>query len=464
MKLRSSLAILLCIVSCSKNTITDNYKSSLIPHITIDSLKISNSSYVSSQDAINVAKLYGIYSSKTKSNSLNRGDIIDVLPIFGDNGETLMYGVCYAQNNGYTLVSAKKDYMPIIADVEVGILDLSDSIGGLSLLMSEYKHDLSNLEIIPNDIKAIYRKMWNVYEKNGISTQNTLQTKSDELLSLVNNSIQSWISQGYEVYCLEDTPPDGLPENVYQDFIAAASAYTNPNYDYMPNSFILVNRETFGNSIEAMVQTSWKQDDGYDAYTPLVGGSHTLVGCAAVALGQIMKKWEYPPTIPWSYMQNNVPTDSTAKFLWQLAESLNTIYGLQGSLVSEISLLNAIEEYNYNYDYQNHSIGLVRSSLNNGSPVLMTGLIPSSNLGHNWVCDGYINQTTNETFSLMVISMVEPPLQYELASEYGPVQVSQYNLLHMNWGWNENNGWFAPSYSSGFSDRRKDILNIRPNI
>jgi hypothetical protein len=94
----------------------------------------------------------------------------------------------------------------------------------------------------------------------------------------------------------------------------------------------------------------------------------------------------------------------------------------------------------------------------------MTGLIPGSNFGHAWVCDGYINQTTNKTFTLMVISMVEPPLQYEMVSEYGPVQVSQYNMLHMNWGWDDNNGWFSPSYSSGFSYSRKDILNIRPNI
>lgn len=464
MKFLSLLAILLSIVSCSKNTLADNYESILISHLTIDSLKIANNSFVSTQDAINVAKLYGIYSSKTKSGFLNRGDIINVYPILGDNGETLMYGVCFAQNNGYILVSAKKDYIPIIADVEIGTLDLSDSIGGLSLLMSEYKQDLSNLDTIPNDIKAKYRKLWNIYEKNGISPQNTLQTKSGELSSLVNNSIQYWISQGYEVYCLEDTPPDGLPENVYQDFITMASAYTNPNYDYMPNSFILVDRETFGNSIEAMVLTSWKQDGGYNAYTPQVGESHTLVGCAAVALRQIMKKWEYPSNIPWSYMQNNIATDSTAKFLWQLAESLNTNYGLQASSVSETSLLNTIEEYNYNFDYHNHSIGSVRSSLNNRSPVLMTGLIPGSNFGHAWVCDGYINQTTNETFTLMVISMVEPPLQYEMVSEYGPVQVSQYNMLHMNWGWDDNNGWFSPSYSSGFSYSRKDILNIRPNI
>ena len=81
MKFLSLLAILLSIVSGSKNTLADNYESILISHLTIDSLKIANNSFVSTQDAINVAKLYGIYSSKTKSGfSYSRKDILNIRP------------------------------------------------------------------------------------------------------------------------------------------------------------------------------------------------------------------------------------------------------------------------------------------------------------------------------------------------------------------------------------------------
>lgn len=46
--------------------------------------------------------------------------------------------------------------------------------------------------------------------------------------------------------------------------------------------------------VDALVQTQWDQDPLYNNFCPYISGEQTVTGCAATAMAQIMKYWEYP--------------------------------------------------------------------------------------------------------------------------------------------------------------------------
>lgn len=90
--------------------------------------------------------------------------------------------------------------------------------------------------------------------------------------------------------------------------------------------------------------------------------------------------------------------------------------------------------------------------------------------GHAWVCDGvndfyyettyFIQCREGSSGNYTYRSIDGPSLEYPDKVGYGSM------LLHMNWGWNEDNGWFyfndirVKNYD--FRDRRKNLY-VSPN-
>ena len=46
--------------------------------------------------------------------------------------------------------------------------------------------------------------------------------------------------------------------------------------------------------IEPLTESTWGQNEPMDRFTPMKGGQHTAVGCAPLAMAQIMYYWKYP--------------------------------------------------------------------------------------------------------------------------------------------------------------------------
>lgn len=219
--------------------------------------------------------------------------------------------------------------------------------------------------------------------------------------------------------------------------------------------------DEIGNKLEAAestqygpyLNTTWDQPFPYNSFcpTPTNGSTHALVGCAAVAMGQIMKFWNYPSVGQGgfvSYTDGNCSTcdnSITGTFSAQIGgtvydwnnmtdpvdftnlPSMNAVsllllhcgiaarmdYGLTGSGATDPNVANAlINNFGYISTQRKYRFGLntsnwlyfVNQDLYAGRPIIYTGG------AHMWVCDGLKD-----------------------------------GLYHMNWGWG---GAFNDTYWS----------------
>ena len=210
---------------------------------------------------------------------------------------------------------------------------------------------------------------------------------------------------------------------------------------------------------------------------------HTLVGCVAVAMGQIMRYWGYPTTGNGShtytpldqttyqpsgypaqtanfgattYQWNNMPNalyssspstqvNAVATLLWHCGVSVEMMYGVGGSGAFSEDVPYALQNYfRYSSDMQfiireNYSdtqwLNLIKGSLNLNRPVYYSGSDTGGQGGHAFICDGYNNN----------------------------------DYLHFNWGWYGNwNEYYALGAlnASGyqFNNNNRAIINIHPVV
>ncbi|MCD6367068.1 MAG: C10 family peptidase, partial [Bacteroidales bacterium] len=224
-------------------------------------------------------------------------------------------------------------------------------------------------------------------------------------------------------------------------------------------------------SITPLLLTNWSQGTYYNTSCPADAqgqDGHVYVGCVAVALGQIMKFWNYPETgtgsktsysyfnggygnftinfanetYNWKNMPNSESMYNTdlADFLFQAGVAVSMHWGPDGSASTTQALATALESYfkyssNVNYvqrsDYTDTQwLNLMKGEIDAKRPVAYAG--NGSGGGHEWNMDGY-----------------------------------QSDQLHMNWGWGgAYNGYFTidnlspggTTFDSGFDG----VVNIYP--
>jgi len=251
--------------------------------------------------------------------------------------------------------------------------------------------------------------------------------------------------------------------------------------------------------VNALVQTTWDQNGFYyysggqwhifELYNNLCpydnnAGERTVTGCAATAMAQIMKYWNYPAqgigshsytpstrpdlgvqsanfgetTYEWANMPNQLSQTSTttqinaiATLMYHCGVSVDMMYdissnGGSGAYSNDIpyALINYFN-YKSTATYLTKSsytdsnwIALLKSELNAGRPIEYNG--SGSGGGHAFVCDGYDSS----------------------------------NNFHFNWGWSgQNDGFFAltslnpGSGGSGggsydFTNNQNAVIGIEP--
>jgi len=192
------------------------------------------------------------------------------------------------------------------------------------------------------------------------------------------------------------------------------------------------------NGAGPFLTTTWNQSPYYNAQCP--GGSVT--GCAATAMAQIMKYWNYPShgagfhvyvednyaalfanfgatTYTWAAMPNSLQQDNSevAQLMYHCGVSIDMNYSPQSSGASPSLIAPALINY-FNYDpglqliekngYPGDWTQTMKDELDASRPVLYCGYGTGS--GHAFVCDGYNDE----------------------------------DLFHFNWGWGgSSDGWFA---------------------
>ena len=182
------------------------------------------------------------------------------------------------------------------------------------------------------------------------------------------------------------------------------------------------------NSVGPLLTTRWSQGNPYNLRCPSVTGQQTLVGCVALAMGQLIRYWQYPETprgiVSYNYPSyggyqsvnfDNVTYDyasmpdellssadsasifETSRFLHHCGVSVAMSYGhsasssnsskMMAALVSTFFYSPTMREFSKS-SYQDSTWELMlKNELSQGRPVLYAG--SSSAIGHAYVCDGY---------------------------------------------------------------------------
>ena len=204
--------------------------------------------------------------------------------------------------------------------------------------------------------------------------------------------------------------------------------------------------------VTPLIQTQWDQGEPYNNLCP----DGTVTGCAATAMAQVLKYWNYPPTgigmhayqwngqtvsadfgsttYDWDNMLNSYSGSSTeaqrtavATLMFHCGVSLDMNYGWAWSggsgAYSSATAGAFINYFNYSSETQllsrsNYSetdwINMVKAELNQNHPIWYCG--NGSGGGHAFVCDGY----------------------------------NSSNYFHFNWGW------------SGYCDEYYSINSLSP--
>ena len=202
--------------------------------------------------------------------------------------------------------------------------------------------------------------------------------------------------------------------------------------------------------VSPMITTKWNQAPYYNVLCPYnsITQSFTLTGCAATALAQVMKYWEWPiigngyysyntfwygkqsanfgsTYYDWSNMPDSVIATSTASEMYAVATlmyhcgvAMDMDYGYDVSGIKSASqIANAVKKH-FRYstetkvveknNYTNQSwVALLKSQLNTRQPIVYCGI--GTGGGHAFVCDGYRSD----------------------------------DYFHFNWGWGGNaDGWY----------------------
>ncbi len=225
--------------------------------------------------------------------------------------------------------------------------------------------------------------------------------------------------------------------------------------------------------VSPLLQTTWDQSWPYNSLCPSDAqgsGGHTLAGCGATTMGQIMKYWQYPvhgigsnsyshptygmisanfadATYNYASMPNSLwftANTAVSTLLFHCGVAVDMDYGpnASGSSISDIrpafinhfgyeSTAQTVYKYGYTATAWDN---LMKNELDHSRPIFYFGQDPSSG-GHAWACDGY--QGTN--------------------------------YFHMNWGWSGSyNGYFYLSNLSAggynFSSQQGAVIGLRPQM
>lgn len=387
-------------------------------------------------------------------------NVKSVYTMYGNSGNPVLYAVNFAGNKGFTLVSATKKYYPILAETEKGNLESEEENCGIYEYLQDYKTviDLCDM-LVPPDEAARIRNLWARYEKRvELEVMPETKASSEEeqrFWTVCNNWITTMENNGYEVYALYNYPDD-ISEDLFDTLCTYAQNNIDPSFQYSTHSFIAIDRTGSQTKYEPYAHITWGQDSPYRDLLP----SYEIMGCSTVAMGQIMRYYEWPTTYSWSSMPYHTASDQTKLLLYNLHYQTSDSNGIGYIDTVYVRFL----DYGYLGTLEYYTFNNAKNSIIAGRPVYMRGtdMHISNTIGHAWVCSGYKESDLELNVYLYVPQYVTPTkiIMRNVYTEY--LDETCPPSLYMNWGWaGLYNGWF--SNSDVYIDLGTDYINFAQN-
>lgn len=405
--------------SCTKDSLSEKSKEEEVIE------QLNKTHFISLEEALNIAGL--------QKSSLIKGSSIGEYLEFRKGGNLAEFYIINYPNSGFIIISGDERLSPILAYSDNSHFPLCDSIVPLGVTdwlnsTSAFIDSIRNTDMEQEDIT---KKNW----QSVLSGKTSCFTKPISTSTTKGSYMAQFIYEWGENWNDQDCYGPGGPIAEY--------------YYYVPE----------------LLRTTWDQDDGFNEMCNYVGCTSTvngryLVGCVAVAVGQVMTYHAYPTSgFNWTAIYNNNLAfgAATNTFLRDIGQSgnLNINYGCIASTAYEYDAVNYLKSVGYTSTTATNgcNYNTVFNNLAYGYPVLLEGCDANYILGHMWVCDGiqsfygiFCSGTPYETYHAIN---------------------TQRQYYHMNWGWRgDYNGWFnyAFPFHPGPHDlntNRRMIYNIK---
>jgi len=110
---------------------------SIIPHEQVKGID-PQTLEISEEDAAFVA-----LTSNTHTKSSFNKRVANIVTYYCDNGDPAFYAINYENQLGYTLISATKNYYPVLAISEYGCFPPKETDSGTLILVNQYIKDIS---------------------------------------------------------------------------------------------------------------------------------------------------------------------------------------------------------------------------------------------------------------------------------------------------------------------------------
>lgn len=406
--------------------------------------------------------------------------IKDILTINNNQGKPSLYIINYAENGGFVLISATRNYMPVLAYSDKGNFDIEIiQNSSANIWFQKQKQILNSIVSLSDSTKNAYRQLWNQYSSSKSKFTYPSTTKANitelEIGRIMEEALQKWSDEGYEIISLSNyLGSSDLPERE-EEICNAVHMYGNDNYygGAIQTSFVLSKYFSSSEDVSPLLKSKWGQSNGYNQFTP----NNYPAGCVSVALGQIMRFHQYPKTFDWSSMSYEYPTETTAHFLREIGENVEMDYDNTGSSSNIDKACKALRN-KYGYTTArivSHDITEVYNQIRMGRPVYMRGYDSSGFLGlkhkgHAWVCDGFTSYQTRREITVMCLQNCPTENTPGFVQAYPTFDEGESRrYLSMNWGWNgKHNGYFyddkvnIPSKDLNFEHGRQNIIDIIP--
>ena len=237
-----------------------------------------------------------------------------------------------------------------------------------------------------------------------------------------------------------------------------------------------------------LLNTNWKQKEPYNNTIAYYKGYGTLVGCVAVAVGQIMAyhKKNTHKNYNWSaiHQKNISGDDKTTKteisnFLWDVAEGVKMKYGTSESGTNITDTAYYFHDSGYRisgwfnwlgyYVANDYDFNTVKNELDNNRPVFLSAnacrrdwfFFYTYSKGHAWVADGY--KIIEHYKRIKTDTGIHGSITYH-TSNY------RTKMIHMNWGWgrNKSDGWTTYDYWKASEKKdpnfkyKKEMITVNP--
>ena len=243
----------------------------------------------------------------------------------------------------------------------------------------------------------------------------------------------------------------------------------------------------------AHTNASWGQLEPYNYYfEPQTNSPNGIpykpyVGCAAIAIGQILNRycapeqiavwtdWTHSIDLDWPYYgQVSAVRDSThalASLLRVLADVLDSEFYYNGTATSTVNIKAGLDAIGYTYDnfittdMDNYNLYRIAQSISNGRPVIAFGAPNIYSSGHFWDIEGYRKEQRER---LIEWSVYNPNMEF--VGRWASIiqnSTQDHVYVYCNWGFDgQYNGWFISQLfnpnGASFSSNLKIVSNIRP--